>query len=137
MKSGLLGVGLLGPALYLCAGCATTEADRDAMRDAEAECVFIRQIRNYDVIDEEHIWVQASQQKSYLLTTWSRCSGIRFASAIAFTNTMGRLCSGDFGSVSYEDTGRTAQCRIRDVELVGSKGEATAIVADRRSHGDD
>ncbi len=119
-------------------GCASTgagDADPYAI-DRSAECIRIRQVRNWNAIDDEHVWLESSGRRQFLVTLWTRCPGIRFAQVIALKNAGGRICPNDFGSVLFEDAGQTMRCPIGDVELVGSRGEAEAIVEERRSHDD-
>ena len=116
-------------------GCATTEdaGDPYAMGSRD-ECVRIRTVRNWDALDDEHIWVEANGARQFLMTLWARCPGIRFAQVIALSNASGRICPNDFGSVLYDDGGQTMRCQIGEVEIVGSRGEAKAIIQDRQSH---
>lgn len=117
-------------------GCASTDesaADPYAI-DPTVDCVRIRQVRNWDAIDDEHLWLEVSGRRQYLVTLWARCPGIRFAQLIALNNASGRICPNDFGSVLFDDSGQTMRCQIGNVELVGSRGEAESIVADRKAH---
>ena len=119
-------------------GCASTDestADPYAI-DPSAECVQIRQVRNWGALDNEHVWLEASGRRQYLVTLWAPCPGIRFAQVIALKNAGSRICPNDFGSVLFDDAGRTMRCPIGNVEPVGSRGEAEAIVEERKSHDD-
>ena len=112
------------------AGCAgtgeTTAADED--------CFRISQVRNWDAIDTKHIYIESiSKDDRYLLTMFGPCPGIRFTQAIALSNPTGRVCPSDFGKITYRDSGRAlASCRIDDIERVGNKDEARAIVELRK-----
>ena len=118
-------------------GCTTTPgADDPYALDPRENCVRIRTVRNWDALDDEHIWVEANGARQYLMTLWARCPGIRFTQVIALSNASGRICPNDFGSVLYDDGGQAMRCQIGNVEPVGSRSEAEAIIADRRSRGD-
>ena len=125
-------------ALASVTGCASTEAGSDDpyALDPSANCVRIRQVRNFDAIDDEHLWLEVSGRRQFLVTLWARCPGIRFAQVIALNNAGGRICPNDFGTVLFDDAGQAMSCQIDNVELVGSRSEAEAIVADRRAHDD-
>ena len=119
-------------------GCASTDestADPYAI-DPSVNCVHIRQVRNWGAIDDEHVWLEASGRRQYLVTLWTRCPGLRFAQVIALKNAGNRICPNDFGSVLFDDAGQAMRCQIDNIELVGSRGEAEAIVEDRKAHDD-
>ncbi|MEE4163141.1 MAG: DUF6491 family protein [Woeseiaceae bacterium] len=129
--------GFLIAALVTTGGCASTETTTDPYAsDPSANCVRIRSVRNWNAIDDDHLWLEVSGKRQYLLTLWSRCPGIRYARTIALSNAGGRICPSDFGSVTFADAGTLTRCQIEDVELVGSLGEAEAIVQDRKAHDD-
>jgi len=129
--------GLLIAALVSTGGCASSETATDPYAsDPSANCVRIRSVRNWSAIDDDHLWLEVSGKRQYLLTLWSHCPGIRYARTIALSNAGGRICPNDFGSVTFADSGTLTRCQIEDVELVGSRGEAEAIVQDRKAHDD-
>ena len=117
-------------ALFLGA-CASDDTQPDT--DARDDCFYIRQVNSWDAIDDRHIFVRASVSDQYLLTMFSSCQGIRFANAIALSNSMGRICPNDFGEVTYRDGRMRSSCQISDVERVASKEEAEALVSSRES----
>ena len=119
-------------------GCASTDEGTDDIYaiDPSAECVRIRQVRNWSAIDDKHVWLEASGRRQFLVTLWARCPGLRFAQVIALKNAGSRICPDDFGSILFDDGGAAMRCQIDNVELVGSRGEAEAIVEDRKALGD-
>lgn len=126
---------LLSLILTSLGGCATDTSSEDPYAmDPSVNCVRIRSVRNWNSIDDEHIWLEVSGSRQYLLTLWARCPGIRFAQVIALSNASSRICPNDFGSVLFDDGGTTMRCQIGNVELVGSRGEAESIVNDRKAH---
>lgn len=134
MRNCLLLVSLITlSALTGCASSGATADDPYAV-DPTVECVRIRSVRNWSAIDDEHLWLEVSGSRQYLVSLWARCPGIRFAQVIALSNASSRICPNDFGSVLFDDGGTTMRCGIGNVELVGSRGEAEAIVDDRRTH---
>jgi hypothetical protein len=127
----LLSLIALGP------GCATSEEPGDPYAlDPRENCVRIRTVRNWDALDDEHLWLEANGGRQYLMTLWARCPGIRFSQVIALSNAGGRICPNDFGSVLYDDGRQPMRCQVGNVEPVGSRGEAEAIIEERRAHGD-
>ena len=118
-----------------CASNGDSTADPYAI-DPTVNCVRIRQVRNWNAIDDEHLWLEVSGRRQFLVTLWARCPGIRFAQVIALNNASGRICPNDFGSVLFDDAGQAMRCQIGNIELVGSRGEAESIVEDRKAHDD-
>ena len=99
----------------------------------EKVCINSNLIRNFDGLDDEHVFVEQSGKDYFLLTMRRRCTGLRSAQAIALNDTTSRICSGGFGEVIFRESGigRTT-CRIDKIERVENKDDARAIVAERK-----
>ena len=57
------------------------ESDRQAANDASSDeaservCFNNRQVRNFDALNDRHVYVEASGKKNYLLTMRNPCNG--------------------------------------------------------------
>ena len=111
-------------------GCASTETASEA--SANRTCFNIREITSWSSIDDKHLYIEGIRSDSkYLFTMFSSCYGIDFSQVIALSNPMSRLCSNDFGRVTYRDGGRRMSCNIDNIEQVVSKADAEDIVEAR------
>ena len=118
-------------AVGLCA--APAFADEHAEEDAEEKvCIHSNQIRNFDGLDDQHVFVEERSKNYYLLTMRHRCNGLRHAQAIGFKDATIRICSGGFGEVVFRERGIGPNtCRIEMIERVENKDEARAFIAER------
>jgi hypothetical protein len=108
-------------------GCASTGSATDS--SADRTCFNIREIKNWSSIDNKHLYVEGiGSDNNYLFTMFSSCYGIRSAQVIALSNQMSRICSNDFGKVTYKDGGRRMSCNIKTVQQVADKEDAEGIV---------
>lgn len=111
-------------------GCASAESASEA--SAGRTCFNIREITSWSSIDDKHLYIEGIRSDSkYLFTMFSSCYGIDFSQVIALSNPMSRLCSNDFGRVTYRDGGRRMSCNIDNIEQVASKADAEGIVEAR------
>ncbi|MCH8072535.1 MAG: hypothetical protein IIA09_11340 [Proteobacteria bacterium] len=111
-------------------GCASTETASEA--SANRTCFNIREITSWSSIDNKHLYIEGIRSDSkYLFTMFSSCYGIEFSQVIALSNPMSRLCSNDFGRVTYRDGSRRMSCNIDNIEQVASKADAEGIVEAR------
>ncbi len=108
-------------------GCASTGSATDS--SADRTCFNIREIKNWNSIDNKHLYVEGiGSDNNYLFTMFSSCYGIRSAQVIALSNQMSRICSNDFGKVTYKEGGRRMSCNIKTVQQVADKEDAEGIV---------
>lgn len=111
------------------AGCAGSDTAADS--SASDDCFYIRNVNSWDSIDRDHVYIKEGVDNHFLVTLFASCPGLGFAKAIALSNYNGRMCPGDFGSITYQD-GRTRRtCRIDNIEAVDSKADAEAIAESR------
>lgn len=106
----------------------------EGLDQADRVCINSRTVRNFDALDDRHIFIQEGSKKYYLITLRNRCLDLDYAQAIAFADTTTRICSKGFGEVIFRDQmdRRLEKCRIDTIERVGSKNEAKEIVAARK-----
>lgn len=131
----MLILGLLSTALSASAladGHATKPADEQSN---EKVCIHTNLIRNFDGLDDEHVFVEERSKRFFLLTTRHRCNGLRNAQAIGFKDTTSRICSGGFGEIVFRERGIGPNtCRIETIERVENKDEARAIIDEREQY---
>lgn len=80
---------LLGASLVL-TGCAST-----ASETVPGECFYVSSVRDYEIVDDDHVRVTASQNRSYILTTASSARWLDWSFAIALRAPSSRVCVGD------------------------------------------
>ncbi len=121
--------------LGACASSGASTSGDPAAADRGEDCIRVRAVRNFDALDDMHVWVEESGKRQFLLTMWSRCPDMRYARTIAFTGMM-NVCPNNPGRINFSDGNQGYVCEIRYIERVGSKGEAEAILDDRRRLGE-
>ncbi len=100
-------------------------------QESENRCVTVRAINGYTVIDDRHLVLNANVNDHYLVTTRSRCAGMRFGAQIGVTfadNT--RLCPPFLEYVIPDDGWR---CPIDTIEAVETVDAARALVEERNA----
>ncbi|MGJ3230529.1 MAG: DUF6491 family protein [Oceanicaulis sp.] len=97
--------------------------------DEANSCVSLRSINGYQVIDDRHLVLTGGASRYYLVTTRTRCSGLRFGAQIgtSFADNA-RLCPPMVEYVIPDDGWR---CAIDTVVEVESVEEAEQIAASR------
>lgn len=110
-----------------------TELDADAIpQTAEEACFVVREVRNFDALTDEFVYVEGAHDEEFLLTMFSRCVGLRNAFGIAVSSRMSRVCSNSSAEITYREFGgRLATCLIAKVEGVEDKATAEALVESR------
>jgi len=108
-------------------------ADEHSAEDAKEKiCISSNLVRNFDGLDDQHVFVEERSKQYYLLTMQFRCNGLRHAQAIGFKDTTSRICNGGFGEVVFRERGiGPNRCRIDMIERVENKDEARAIIEER------
>ena len=128
---------LFTPVSLILLGIGTALADEHASDEATEEssekiCISSNLVRNFDGLDDQHVFVEERSKNYYLLTMRQRCSGLRNAQAIGLKDTTSRICSGGFGEIVFRERGiGPNRCRIEKIERVENKDDARAIVAER------
>lgn len=116
-----------------------SEAIEDELSDDEGaddegrhrECIYVRSINGYRVIDDKHLTVSTSPRRIYLVTLWNRCYDLKWSHQIAIKAYSSWTCSHSRDYVITEEN----RCIIDNIERVSSYEEAVDLVAERA--GDD
>lgn len=96
---------------------------------AEDSCLLVREIRNFDVLGDGHVFVGGRRGEGYLLTMLPGCIGLRSAFGVAFESRLSRVCTQSAASLRYRGPGgRIETCPIRRVEAVEDKSSAEQLV---------
>ena len=125
---------LIGVAVTLSIGPALAD-EHATEEEAEEVCINTNLVRNFDGLDDQHVFVEERSKDYYLLTMKRRCSGLRHANTIALNDTTSRICSGGFGEIIFREAGiGRMTCRIDTIEPVENKDEARAIIDERKAY---
>lgn len=113
---------------------ADEQKDADAKETTSKVCVNTRTIRSFDGLSDEYLFVQEGSKSYYLMAMRNRCHGLRNANGIAIKNTSSRICSNEFGEITFRDRGGMGlqTCRIGKIEVVDSKDEAKALIEKKK-----
>lgn len=123
--------------LFLAAFASPAVADEEkeaepAVEDAKV-CINSRTIRNFDGLSDNYLFIEESRKTYFLLEMRQRCSGLRDAIGIAFKNPSSRICSNEFGEITFKDHGMGMRtCRIGEITAVESKDEAKALIKNEK-----
>ena len=97
--------------------------------DDAPSCVNLRNINGYSVIDNQHLVLKGGVSNHYLVTTQTRCSGMRFGAQIGTSfDDNARLCRPFMEYIIPDDGWR---CAIDTVEEVEDEDAARALIAER------
>lgn len=99
----------------------------------EPACFNVRDIDNFDALNDSFVYVSGRRNQHYLLTMQRSCFGLRNARGIAISNQINRICSNSFGEISYRDFDTVVKCGIRQIEAVADKDAARALVERRKN----
>jgi hypothetical protein len=124
----------IGLTLALLCACATTAQTSEAGVDRSGPvCLSDYDIRSFNPVDDEFIYVEGRSDTHYLFTMQRGCLGLRSANAVGIPDRAGRICSNSLDDVIYRDISRgQATCRILDIEQVGSRDEARQLAEVRK-----
>jgi hypothetical protein len=100
---------------------------------AEKACFNVREVRNFDALDDRFVYVEGRGDERFLLTMLPGCIGLRGALGIAISNDFSRVCSLDTARITYRGLGSVETCTIHDVEAVEDKAAAEALVKARKA----
>ncbi len=98
----------------------------------EPACFNVRDINNFDPLDDSFVYIAGRRNQHYLLTMQRSCFGLRNARGIAISNQINRICSNSFGEITYRDFDTVVKCGIRQIEAVADKDAARALVERRK-----
>lgn len=114
--------------------CAGTDGSGATAEDRSGpECLSDYDIRSFNAIDDEFVYVEGRSDSHYLFTMSRGCVGLRSASFIGIPDSPGRICSNSYDNIFYRDIARgRSSCRILDIERVSSRGEAKELANARK-----
>jgi len=96
---------------------------------AFGDCVRVRGVDGYSVIDDRHVVLNGGVSRHYLVTTRQQCRGLRFGVRVATSIDGPRtICSPGFEYIMPDDGMR---CGIDTIEEVESIEAAEQIVSER------
>jgi hypothetical protein len=110
------------------------EVDIDAGGEPPAEeaCFNVREVRNFTALDDRYVYIEGARDEHYLLTMAGGCIGLEDSFQIAISNELSRVCSIDFGKITYRGlSGRPETCSIREVEAVEDRAAAEQLIEAR------
>ncbi|XBQ16069.1 MAG: DUF6491 family protein [Oceanicaulis sp.] len=113
------------PALLLAAAAGLAAAAPSAAQ--ETECVTLRGVNGYQVIDDRHLVLTGGASRYYLVTTRSRCSGMSFGAQIgvSFADNV-RLCPPMVEYVIPDDGWRCAIDTVVEVDSMEAAEQRAA-----------
>jgi hypothetical protein len=120
---------MLKSILPLAGIAATLALAPAALAQDEDRCVQIRQVSGYSVIDDQNVLIRMGASRHVLVTTRTRCSGLRQGIQIGTSfgdNT--RICRPSVEHIVPEDGWR---CQIDSMQEVDSEEQAREIIAAR------
>lgn len=95
---------------------------------------MVRDIRDFDALDERHVIVETVGRRLYLFTLQSTCRGLRFARGISVGDGSARVCGDGFDVVRFDDaTAGVARCRIMAIDRVDDRDAAIGLIEGRES----
>lgn len=116
----------IASAIFLMSSSALAQEQES---DDAPSCVNLRNINGYSVIDNQHLLLQGGVSKHYLITTQTRCSGLRFGAQIGTSfDENARLCRPFVEYIVPDDGWR---CAIDTIEEVEDEDAARALIAER------
>jgi imidazolonepropionase-like amidohydrolase len=110
-----------------------TEIDAASIPPTTEEgCFVVREVRNFDALSNEFVFVEGRRDEMFLLTMFRNCLGLRDSFEIAIQSRMSRVCSNSSADIRYRGIdGRLESCQIVKVEKVDDKAAAEALVEQR------
>lgn len=118
---------LIAAALTLSSASGASSIQTDD--EGDPRCVLVRGVSGYSVIDDRHMLLQGGASRYYLVTTRTRCSGLRSGVSIglSFADTA-RICTPVTEYLIPDDGWR---CAIDTVVEVESEDAARALIEQR------
>ena len=98
----------------------------------------VRRIDLYYLIDEQHLYIEATGNTHFLFTLRRKCRGLRRGRGFAVIDTMNRVCNDGFSKIVVQGMGKSLEsCRIDTIDEVASQVEAIDLIKDRKETGRD
>lgn len=125
----LLAINVL--ASFLTVSCASAPKATEETALKERVCFNSNNVRGFDALTDQYVYVRESANKHYLLTMRGQCRNLKDAFTIAISDTTSRVCSKGFAKIAYQDrfgSRDVETCYIYTVERVDDKEHAQQIV---------
>ena len=92
-------------------------AEQEQAGDSDPRCVLVRGVNGYTVLDDRHLLLRGGASRYYLVTTRTRCSGLRSGASVglSFPDTA-RICQPVTEYIIPEDGWRCAIAEVVEVE---------------------
>lgn len=104
-----------------------TGAVSQAAQDEASDCVLVRGVSGYDVLDDQHLLLRGGASRLYLVTTRTRCSGLRSGASIGLSfGDTARICPPITEYLIPDDGWR---CRISEIVEVEDEAAARQLIA--------
>lgn len=111
----------------LIGACAGTQPPRNSIE--ERVCVLVRDIHDFDPIDDQHLVVEARLNRYYFLTV-EGCSGLSFARGISIADRSSQICGDGFDWLSFDQPGvGLKRCRVTRIQPVEDLEAARLLVS--------
>ena len=78
--------------VLLVQGCAVSEGSEEETVEG-SDCFYLSQVRNFHVVDEQHIVVKATGDRAYLVELWRPVRNLHRTRRLAFQTPSNRICS--------------------------------------------
>lgn len=117
----------LAPLAVLLA-CASAPPPRTS--EPRDDCVYTRDINTISALDDRHVWVKASANRSYLFTVDKTCQDLAIARKISFFEATVRVCGDGNSLITFTNPTRDLiRCRVERVQTVRDKDAAKALIS--------
>jgi uncharacterized protein DUF6491 len=96
------------------------------------QCIYVKSIRNFHVIDDKHLTVSTSRTRIYLVSLFDRCRQLNWNHKIAIKSFSSWTCSYSRDTIIAGQD----RCTIDNIERVASVAQAEELVAERTGKND-
>ncbi len=123
------------PALWLAVVAAIGLSPLSALAEAEAaakaqeadNCVYAREVEQFEILDNETLLLYGKLDKIWLNRLGNRCAGLRDNMAVYLERYGSQICANDrFSARRHGDSGPAARCRLGAFEPI-SKEQIPAL----------
>ena len=129
MKSSILAVTTMLCLFTAQVHAQETETETETDSEPGSSCVSLRNINGYTVIDNQHLLLRGGVSNYYLVTTHTRCSGMRYGVQIGTSfGERERICRPFVEYIIPDDGWR---CAIDTIEEVEDEDAARSLIAER------
>ncbi len=110
--------------------CATVEEKRERVAAKGDECYTINQVRYWEALDEQHVYVETDvADDRFLIRTITRCPAMLSAQRVEFHSNTNMVCSGTVSRMAYRRAGLPGYCTVNDITRVNALGDARWLLS--------